>query len=92
MHEAAYDGSTKRAVALLSRGSINIDRFNPQGFTPLMYAAQEGRSRVVRIQLSSGADVSVARTKVFEPSSIRRGYRSIEPWFRHHPCLSDSTA
>lgn len=48
-------------MALLSAGSFNIDQGNPRGVTPLMYAAQEGHSRVARILLDRGANVSIAK-------------------------------
>lgn len=60
-HEAAHGGSTERtAVASLSRGLINIGQGDPEDCTPLMLAAQEGRSRVIRILLNKGAHVSIA--------------------------------
>lgn len=61
LHEAAFRGSTERMIAVLSRRSINIDLGDPRGgFTPLIIASREGFSRVVRILLGSGANVSVA--------------------------------
>ncbi|CAB1101498.1 unnamed protein product [Ectocarpus sp. CCAP 1310/34] len=60
LHRAANDGSVERVVALLaSRSSIAIDAGAEYGWTPLMLAAWRGSSRVVRILLNKGANVSV---------------------------------
>ncbi|CAM9484934.1 unnamed protein product, partial [Scytosiphon promiscuus] len=59
LHNAAKDGSAERTTALLSRGSIDIDEGDPDGWTPLIFAAGMGHSRVVVILLSRGANVSV---------------------------------
>ena len=60
LHFAAADGSTKRTIAALSKGKIDIDQGDPMGWTPLMFAAQEGHSLVVRILLGRRANVSIA--------------------------------
>ena len=61
LHKAAKDGSVKRAVALLSRGSsLDINQGTPDGFTALMVGAVRGYSSIVRILLNKGADTSVA--------------------------------
>lgn len=54
LHDAAEDGSTERTVALLSDGSIDIDKGNPEGFTPLMLCWSNGYVRVARILLREG--------------------------------------
>lgn len=59
LHDAAYDGSTEQTLALLSRGSIDINEGDPAGWTPLMYGASRGFSRIVEILLNVGADTSV---------------------------------
>lgn len=56
LHRAACRGSTARIIALLSSGSINIDQGDPDGNTPLMFAAQEGHSPVARILVNKGAN------------------------------------
>ena len=60
LHTAACFGSAEATIDLLSAGSINVDHGDPKGWTPLMYAAQEGHSRIARILLSKGANVSTA--------------------------------
>ena len=59
LHDAFLERSTERTVALLARESIDIDRVNPEGCTPLiMLAALGGYIRVARILLNGGANVS----------------------------------
>ncbi len=60
LHRAALDGSTRRTVALLGRGSIDINQgMTPTGYTPLMISAQRAHTAIVQILLSKGADVSI---------------------------------
>lgn len=59
LHHSAMRGSTERTIALLSKGSINIDQGDPRGVTPLMVAAERNHSRVVRVLLGKGANASV---------------------------------
>ncbi|CAM9437280.1 unnamed protein product, partial [Ectocarpus sp. 6 AP-2014] len=54
-------GSTNRTKALLSRGSIDIDQqTDRRGYTPLMLAATEGHSAVVRILIQNRANLSIS--------------------------------
>lgn len=59
LHTAAHLGSVGGTKAVLSRGLINFDQGSPEGWTPLMIAARGGHSRVAKVLLDSGADVSV---------------------------------
>lgn len=58
LHKAASGGSIKRAVALLSRESIDLDTGDPEGFTPLMLATDKGHAQIVRILLNRGAGLA----------------------------------
>ncbi len=58
LHRAAIDGSIQRTVALLSRGSLDINQGAPDGVTALMLGAAQGHVSIVRILLNKGADVS----------------------------------
>lgn len=60
LHNAACCGSAQRTLAVLSRGTIDIDQGDHEGVTPLMYASITGHARVVNILLNRGADVSLA--------------------------------
>lgn len=48
----------ERALALLSKGVIDINQRGPLGLTPLMCAARCGYSRIVRVLLNKGATMS----------------------------------
>lgn len=50
------------AVALLSRGLINVDQGDPHGTTPLMMSVIRGNAHVARVLLSRGADVSLIKS------------------------------
>lgn len=54
LHKAAYYDSVERVVALLSRGSIDINHEDPTGCTPLMISAKQGHTRVTRILINRG--------------------------------------
>ncbi|CAN0048152.1 unnamed protein product [Hapterophycus canaliculatus] len=60
LHKAAKAGSAARTTALLASGSIDIDEGDPDGWTPLIFAAGMGHSKVVLILLENGANLSVA--------------------------------
>lgn len=57
LHKAALDGSSTRIETLLAGGTIDIDQGDPRGWTPLMYAAEEGHSDVVTVLLNRGASL-----------------------------------
>ena len=61
LYVAAISGSVERMTALLSSGSIDVDKVDekPPHCTALMFASQSGHSMVVRILLNKGADVSI---------------------------------
>lgn len=59
LHHAAASGSVGHTLDLLSRCSSDIDRAGGDNdWTPLMFAADTGYLRVIRILLKWGADVS----------------------------------
>ncbi|CAM9463650.1 unnamed protein product [Ectocarpus sp. 4 AP-2014] len=60
LHVAAMDGSSERALALLSsRDPIDVNQGDSAGCTPLMLATTNGHPRVVRILLNHGANMSI---------------------------------
>ena len=65
LHQAARDGSIERTVALLSSGSIDVDRGNPQGDTPLMFAAMNDFLPIARLLLNKRANVSITNDEGF---------------------------
>ena len=60
LHQAAIDGSVQRVIALLARGSLDVNQGTRDGKTALMCAAGLGHSSIVRILLNKGADASIA--------------------------------
>lgn len=69
LEKAVTVGSVERTVAVLARGEDDIDRAGPMGITPLMLTcASYGRSpnsRIVRILVDKGADMSPVNEKGF---------------------------
>lgn len=65
MHKAAMMGSHELIETLLRKGTLDVDKGDPTGVTPLMIAAQKGYSRVARILLENGAKVSVTADRDF---------------------------
>ncbi len=65
MHKAAMMGSHELTETMLRKGTLDMDKGDPQGVTPLMIAAQRGYSRVARILLEKGANVSVKADRDF---------------------------
>lgn len=63
LHYAARKGSIERVLFLLSSGSIDINQGTPEGVTPLTIAALNGFSRIVRVLLDKGANVSITDAK-----------------------------
>ncbi|CAN0526946.1 unnamed protein product [Ectocarpus sp. 12 AP-2014] len=55
LHSAANDGSFERVFGIVSSGSIQINQGSPEGWTPLMLAADGGHSRIVSFLLNRGA-------------------------------------
>lgn len=57
---AATLRSLTTTKAILSSGSINVNQIDPDGWTPVMIAAETGCSRIVRFLMDNGADVSIS--------------------------------
>lgn len=68
--EAVLGGSCGRTKALLSDGSADVDHLDPDGFTPLMVAAERGHAGVAQILLDGGADVSIVEHDGFNALHI----------------------
>lgn len=61
LHKAAFLGVNERTLAaLISSGSVDVNRGGDNGVTPLMFAAVGGHAHSVRVLLGKGASVSVA--------------------------------
>jgi hypothetical protein len=61
LHRSAYfghEGTSKVLVAAMSVDGEGVDARNVAGETPLMAAASRGRDEVVRLLVSSGAEIS----------------------------------
>ena len=59
LHNAALAGSMEGTLAVLSRGTIDIDEGGPEGSTALMAASFKGFAQIVSILLQRGANVSM---------------------------------
>jgi hypothetical protein len=55
LHYAVFNGHTKLASELITRGA-EVNARSPNGSTPLMLAAREGREDLIKVLLESGAD------------------------------------
>ena len=62
LHQAAKRGDMETVLALLAR-NVSVDAKDENGWTPLMWAATQGRGEVVKTLLERGADTEVACTK-----------------------------
>ena len=58
LHYAVFNGHTELAAELIQRGA-NVNARSPNGSTPLMLAAREGREDAARLLLESGADTTL---------------------------------
>ena len=58
LHYAVFNGHTALAKELVERGA-DVNARSPNGSTPLMMAAREGREDIARLLLESGADARV---------------------------------
>lgn len=65
LHKAACLGSHALTETVLRNSSLDIDKGDRQGITPLMMAAQGGYSRVAEILLEKGANVSIKADRDF---------------------------
>lgn len=55
LHYAVFNGHTRLASDLIARGA-EVNARSPNGSTPLMLAAREGREDLTKVLLESGAD------------------------------------
>jgi len=58
--KACADNKKGIVQAFLKKGSINVDKRDPAGRTPLSHACQKGARDIVQLLLQHGADVSMA--------------------------------
>ncbi len=79
LHFAAYNGCIQRAVALLGRGSLDINQRTPGGYTALLICAREGHPVIARILLNKGADMSITDDEGFTAllTSAYRGHLAV---------------
>ncbi|CAN0286239.1 unnamed protein product, partial [Scytosiphon promiscuus] len=59
LHMAAFRGLVGGTRSILQGGSIDVDEVDSKGYSPLMYAALRGHSRVVEVLLNKRANVSI---------------------------------
>ena len=58
LHYAVFNGHTDLATELIQRGA-NVNARSPNGSTPLMLAAREGREDAAKLLLEAGADTTL---------------------------------
>lgn len=58
LHYAVFNGHTELAAELIERGA-NVNARSPNGATPLMLAAREGREDAAKLLLENGADTTL---------------------------------
>ncbi|MFC5301747.1 ankyrin repeat domain-containing protein [Azospira restricta] len=58
LHYAVFNGHLELARELIARGA-DVNARSPNGSTPLMMAAREGRDEIARLLLESGADTAL---------------------------------
>lgn len=79
LHVAADYGSLTDTKAILSRGSIDVNQVDPDGWTPVMVAAERGFASIVRVLVDNGADVSTQAREGTTAliSSAQRGHLAV---------------
>ena len=64
-------GRAMCAAVLLPRGA-DVRKIGPRGQTPLHFAASGGGTKVARVLLSAGADISARREDGLTPADVAR--------------------
>ena len=72
MWEAAEAGQLKAVKKLVKKGKGHINDLNREGYTPLMLAAREGRTEVVRYLIKKGAHVDVVAGNVWGYTALMK--------------------
>jgi ankyrin repeat protein len=91
LHYAARQGALDAVRALTASRALDIDRADPDGVTPLLYAALNGHYDVAAFLLEHGASPTKAdqsgRTVLYTAIELSRPDREPRPW----PRTSDQT-
>jgi ankyrin repeat protein len=69
LHRAAADGDLVTAGELIANG-VPLNVFDDIGYTPLHYAAREGRHAMVRLLLDAGADINAREEETNSNTAI----------------------
>lgn len=69
-YRSTFWGSLEYTQELLSSGLIDIDDGDPDGYTPLMYAAQQGEMLIAKLLLSKKANPSIGNADGFTPAIL----------------------
>lgn len=64
--QAAVQGDIPALQSFLANG-VNVDQMEDEGYTPLIYAAQEGQNNVVEFLLNNGANVNATNLYGWTP-------------------------
>ncbi|CAN0338029.1 unnamed protein product [Pylaiella littoralis] len=70
LHRYTFLAHYQYTAELLASGSVDIDGGDPDGYTALMYAAQQGEVVIAKLLLSKGANPSIGNADGFTPTIL----------------------
>ncbi|KAJ3325068.1 hypothetical protein HDU76_013251 [Blyttiomyces sp. JEL0837] len=71
LHGVAYSGDIQKVAKYLSKSNINVNELDNAGYTPLHYAARQGKLEICKLLIQHGADVNIV-TKGLNTTALYR--------------------